>query len=372
MLLSIRKLTNSTNQANNRISAELCFGTTTFEIYFEINNPGIVWKAETFITAALFPAMRLGINIQCPFPVSKKYLNNLSMIQDILQAWFPDLQPVTIVPERAVEIPSNDLPKQALFFSGGLDSSYSFLKHLDDLDALIFVNGFDISIQDVSFFQNVRDRLGMVTEAKHKKFIIVHTNLREFLEDEMSLSWADTHGLAMASIAHLLSAEYSKIFISATSHYADLYPYGSHPLLDPLWGTEALEIVHDGCEANRVQKARYVANDEIVRKALRVCWENRNGAYNCCECEKCIRTMVQLEIARVLSQFPSFNKPLNIDKLAKFPPAVEKKFRSTYLPELERSGHNPRLLKRLHFLLRRKPFHIRVLQRLRKSLKKSK
>ncbi|MBD3374809.1 hypothetical protein GF406_07240 [candidate division KSB1 bacterium] len=368
--MTIKKSADCKEKANKKFAAELEYGGKSFHVYFEINSSEAIWRAEAFITAALFPAMHLGMDIHCPFPISKTYLKNLCTIQDILLSWFPDLRPVKILPEKTITSPLNGTEKQALFFSGGLDSSYSLLKHLNELDALIFVNGFDISLNDVGLYRNVRERLYRVARAKHKKLVIVHTNLREFLECEMSLSWPDTHGLAMASVAHLLSSEYTKILISATACYADLYPYGSHPLLDPLWGTETLEIVHDGCEADRVQKAKYVAKDEIVRSVLRVCWENRNGAFNCCECEKCVRTMVQLEIAGVLLKFPSFNKPLNIDNLnCKFPAVVAKKFRTRYLPELETSGHNPRLLKKLYSLLYRKPLYIRILHGFRKIFK---
>ena len=36
--------------------------------------------------------------------------------------------------------------------------------------------------------------------------------------------------------------------------YAHLGPLGSHPLLDPLWSSEDVELVHDGCEATRLDK----------------------------------------------------------------------------------------------------------------------
>ena len=70
-------------------------------------------------------------------------------------------------------------------------------------------------------------------------------------------------------------------------------------MLDPLWSTEAVEIVHDGCGQTRVEKIKYISQNETVMKNLRYCWENRDVEYNCGKCEKCLRTATCLEIAGV-------------------------------------------------------------------------
>ena len=74
----------------------------------------------------------------------------------------------------------------------------------------------------------------------------------------------------------------------------------SHPALDPLWSTEAVEVVHDGAETRRVDKVAALAASPLALRYLRVCWENRGGAYNCGRCGKCMRTMVDLDLAGAL------------------------------------------------------------------------
>jgi hypothetical protein len=39
-------------------------------------------------------------------------------------------------------------------------------------------------------------------------------------------------------------------------------------------GTERLEIVHDGCEATRVEQAGHVAQSELALNHLRVCYQD--------------------------------------------------------------------------------------------------
>jgi hypothetical protein len=89
---------------------------------------------------------------------------------------------------------------------------------------------------------------------------------------------------------------FRKVLIPGTFTYADLIPLGSHPMLDPLWSTKAVEILHDGCEASRLDKVRCIQGDPLARKLLRVCWRNVGREMNCGVCEKCVRTRICLEI----------------------------------------------------------------------------
>jgi hypothetical protein len=72
------------------------------------------------------------------------------------------------------------------------------------------------------------------------------------------VGWKLYHGAALAAVALLFQDRLGKILIPPTYSYADLLPWGSHPLLDPLWSTEQTTIEHEGCEATRVEKAAYI------------------------------------------------------------------------------------------------------------------
>ncbi|MGH7130212.1 MAG: hypothetical protein ACREIV_16705, partial [Planctomycetaceae bacterium] len=115
------------------------------------------------------------------------------------------------------------------------------------------------------------------------------------------------HGAALASVGLALAGVVHTVFIPSTSAFVELRPWGSHPALDPLWSTEQVEFVYDGGEARRDEKIRFIASSAAALQSLRVCWENRAGAYNCGRCEKCLRTMIELQLCGALDrtgQFP--------------------------------------------------------------------
>ena len=82
---------------------------------------------------------------------------------------------------------------------------------------------------------------------------------------------------------------------------------GLRPILDPLWSTEALSFSHDGCEAQRIDKIRFICNqnERAILENLRVCTTSELGyQYNCGKCEKCLRTMIGLHICGGLELCP--------------------------------------------------------------------
>ncbi len=117
------------------------------------------------------------------------------------------------------------------------------------------------------------------------------------------------HGSALAAVGLLLAPHFSRVLIPATDTYADLVPLGSHPLIDPLWSTERVEIVHDGADATRIDKLHTAAGHPAGRLHLQVCWQHLNGEYNCGICEKCVRTGVAVRLAGLDGAFPSLPTP---------------------------------------------------------------
>jgi hypothetical protein len=121
----------------------------------------------------------------------------------------------------------------------------------------------------------------------------------------------------LAGAAAVLRKGFERIFIAGGMEYAALRPYGIHPKLDPLWSTEHMTIIHDGCDDTRFEKiAKYISKSDTALQTLRVCWRNKRGKYNCCECEKCYRTMLPLYAEGVLDTCATFNSTINSDRLA--------------------------------------------------------
>jgi hypothetical protein len=153
--------------------------------------------------------------------------------------------------------------------------------------------------------------------------------------------WEHYHGAALASVAHLLAARFCTVYVPASQTYAYLGPLGSHPLLDPRWSSESVELVHDGCEASRIEKIEHVAAEPAARHWLRVCWENRGGEYNCGRCEKCLRTMVAMDALGGLNAFDRVPHEISTSAIAGVRiPAMPYTWEAS-LEMLEATGRDP-------------------------------
>lgn len=269
------------------------------------------------LAAGILPAMRQGLSLKLDAAVDPVFAANLDSIQCLYAEWNDAFGRVNILTGGESPMPlSPKGHRVGLFFSGGVDSFYTLLKHQDEITDLIFVHGFDIRLDDTALYNQAVESIQRVADYFGKRLIRVRTNLRQFIGPHAD--WGlFAHGAALAAVGHLLSGEFGRIYISASECASEAAPWGSHPVLDPLWSVPGLTFVHDGREETRVGKIRRIAPSDIALKNLRVCWKNPGGVLNCGRCEKCIRTMIALQIAGALERCPVFDAPLSIGRVRK-------------------------------------------------------
>lgn len=208
----------------------------------------------------------------------------------------------------------------ACTFSGGVDSFYSALSHRHELRYLTVANGFDIPLANEGLWNKVIPRLRVAAERIGLPLIEVTTNLRYFADPIMD--WGDYHGVATAVLGILLSEQISAFYLPATYSHPHVFVCGSHPDLDMHFSTEWVRIIHDAVAVRRIDKIGAIAGNPIVQDTIRVCWENPDSAYNCCHCQKCMRSMAEFMIYGVLDKCRTFPEPLNLEALA----AIKLKF----------------------------------------------
>ena len=129
----------------------------------------------------------------------------------------------------------------------------------------------------------------------------------------------DLHGIALAAVAHVLAPAFGEVLVGATHSYGDMFPWGSNPLSDPMLSSDRVRLLHDGADADRVEKIIAVAESDVALRHLRVCWENRDGTYNCGQCPKCIRSQVALRIARRLEACETLPAEIDLDAVRSMP-----------------------------------------------------
>ncbi len=260
--------------------------------------------------------MASGEPLRMDTPASRQLLAESADPQAILACWYPRklrAAGLEVTPRTGPSVPAATQGTIS-FFSGGVDSFYTTLLQPDRVGTLVFAHGFDIPVTSPDLFAESLSHVQAAADSLGKPLVTLSTNLRGFTNK--AARWGPiAHGVALAATGLLLHSRGDTLLVPATYTYADLHPWGSHPLTDPLRSTEYLRIVHDGADASRTEKTLLLAHDPVAQRHLRVCYRN-TGAYNCGLCEKCLRTMVTLKLAGTLHLFEGFPDTFTLERVA--------------------------------------------------------
>ncbi|UTT62993.1 hypothetical protein [Microcella humidisoli] len=303
-----------------------------------------VHRGTIALATGLLPAMAAGRALRVELPVSARLLDGLEQFQRIQAAWFPDAVAAVPLIAEGQPLPAHPAPRTAAFFTGGVDSFFTMLRHRESIDAGIYVDGFDVPLEQGAMLARVHGELDQIARRLDRPMLTLRSTARAAGTTEVDWGYLG-HGHALAATGLVLGAlGWSTVLIPSTASYNTLNPWGSHPLLDPLWSTEATEVVHDGAGSERSGKVAAIGRDEIVRDHLRVCWE-RFDALNCSRCEKCLRTMSLLLATGDLPHVRTFRRPRSLVPLARRPLHAEE--HRTYAimaaRALQRTGRHRRL-----------------------------
>ena len=308
-LLNVTKIRSPLNSGFLRISGDVFFfkkniHKTLWFDYPDAYDHFVDISGDPWLVALLPCAFLDGEDLVLEVPVDPVLLHNTHGILKIWGSWFDD-NPANIKIHSPVSQPSNRHQQQdtLIFFSGGVDSYFSLLRSIE-LTKLSLVSttihlatvwGFDIPLFNNEGFEIART-IAISASTRYKaNYIEVRTNLREIPAFAFKSKWYAelTHGAALASVGLLFQTRMRNIIIGSTYDFANLSPWGSHPLVDQLFSTSQTSVVHDGADSTRVEKTDYILHDPDVANSLRVCW---GSSGNCSKCSKCLRTMVTIDL----------------------------------------------------------------------------
>jgi hypothetical protein len=180
------------------------------------------------------------------------------------------------------------------------------------------INGFDpdADLDNTGSFAAIQRIYEPLMERLGIQLVVVRTNLLQFLGLDIQ---KQSFGAFVTAPALVLGRMFSSFYVPSSYNYTQLHRFhdGSHPAFDHLVATESLETIHDGGHLTRVEKTLDVANWPETYDLLRVCFkptgvqEGLNAIANCCSCEKCLRTMMTLDIAGELEKYRCFPNPLS-------------------------------------------------------------
>ena len=271
-------------------------------------------KLDCWLFLMLPVCMKLGEDLEVTGTISQTAVNAFHKAQDELLIAHPHLQKISLLHEGELQ---EDIAKPnrtvASFFSGGLDSTYT-AETIEEIQTLVGIWGFDISLKREDHWKLSKDLLEKYSQATGKDLILVKTNIRDLSNG--LLSWgADYHGTALSGVAKALSNHLKKVYISAT-HSEETKRWGQFPSLSRAFSTDT-QVLEEHGAVIRTEKAFALA-DKPEATLLRVCYRNKTDLANCGVCQKCIRTRIEFSLVKAkyrpigLEKKPTFIELLKV------------------------------------------------------------
>ena len=273
-------------------------------IWFDSTDATLAAVPEAFGSPLLVPAMHSGRSLQVEGTACDTWTSNLRPLTDAVRGlWYPDAPRPHAVPERRHATPS---ASTALCFTGGVDAFYTFFESRDRIDLLAYVVGYDVRLGQRRPAADACRTIRAIASETGGRVIVVRTNLRRHPLVKAT-PWMRSFGGALAAVAHLLAGEAGRLLVSGDGLGFEHPEAGSRAGLDHLHGSATVAIERTAPNVSRLDKVRRIAGEPLVQRNLRVCRQNVVDRPNCGRCEKCVRTMLSLDICGALGRFPGFD-----------------------------------------------------------------
>ncbi len=209
-------------------------------------------------------------------------------------------------------ISKNKKKNTSVFCSGGVDSTLSLVECLKQKykPLLITIWGTDVWDYNKKGWESLNEYSSVIGKKLKLKNLYIKTNFRKFINEhvltekllfgKINDSWwrGIQHGIGLlghvAPLAYLYNI--TTHYIPATLNKKNLgATCGSFPTIDESVKFIDCNVKHSGYEYTRLEKVyeitKYFKNKDI---SLRVCYMDKGDKLNCCHCEKCYLTIMEL------------------------------------------------------------------------------
>jgi hypothetical protein len=280
-------------------------------------------KSDGFLVCLCLVASYFQENVDVRGSISPKLASNIDrFLQPYYKAYPSTYHRVVLNYEKLEDHSNQYLPDATVTaFSGGIDSSFTIWSHFFPSEAPepvmlthgLFINGMDIyKADDDSFDLLYEEYLSIFTKMDLGLFKC-NTNAYDFYK--LRQNWAIAHTPNIVGTALIMGNKIKTFIKPGGNEIAEggiLYP---GYLVDQL-STETMEIKLHSPDIGRKQKLLYIKNWETVHHHLRVCidyFKNPNIPV-CYRCEKCLNTILAMEIQGIRKNFQHFNEPLHLER----------------------------------------------------------
>ena len=327
-----------------------------FELFFQtagVAAEDLGPEPEAFALACFLPAVRAGERrLRIEDELCPRFAEGLASALDLLGSWYGAHRTLAVEASGGfrAKVPRQP-PRTALLFTGGVDSMHLLASNRAHLprdhpasfgDALSLYGHLCADTDASPWYDRAVPALDEIAREAGAELVSVRTNLWRLAPDYDLVVWHSLSACLIAA-AHLFRRRWTRISLATGRDVTREIPRGTHPLLDPFYGSRALEVRHDPIRWRRSDRLRALANAAPGLESLIVCQTYPAGEHlNCGACEKCLRTMTELlAIGRLAGarHFPSEDvTPGAIHRISIAP--VEAPYWEETIPELAARGRD--------------------------------
>ena len=260
--------------------------------------------------ASILPLMWVTNTVMWVEEIDRTFYDSIFNVQAAYQRLFSHYKlKGNLVPARFVNNVLDLKRDSLLLFSGGLDANCTYVRIHKNKPLLFNIQGWyktptDTNVAAEADFRDIRDfaikRNLDSSFAKSNFAVIVNADLwSKNIQKKLGASWwfGFQHSMAFISIAIPIAYKYGigAIYIASSIPMGEYMLCASHVTTDSEFKyASSGKCVHDGSELVRQEKVKAVVDFQKnlgEPYPIRVCSFND---HNCCECEKCFRTVLGL------------------------------------------------------------------------------
>jgi hypothetical protein len=298
-------------------------------VFHEVADSGpLAAPGDPWLPLLVAPAMALHEDLYVDAPVSRALLDAANeRIGPVLARLFPEFARVEIHAAEVVDTSeAPPTPGTAAFYSGGLDSAWTFARQRERLTHLVFVHGFDLPPSAERARAEVALRVRRLAEENGLELIEMASSARRHFahavqarvdalpRPHVNFATERQLGCLLTSFGQALAGRVGRLIFAASwsTQERNPVPAGSHPWIEPNWSTPALAIELDAWDLDRVGKAAGLARHRPdLLRTVRVCQARPHRVNNCGRCGKCMRLRLELAIAGVRPEDVPFAEPFD-------------------------------------------------------------
>lgn len=253
--------------------------------------------------------------------IDREYLKSLERIKGVYRKWFSKFSfagqiYANHVTENSLTTDAN-IDKDALLFTGGIDSLSSLISNKEKNPALICIWGashpFSENKNPVKRIQWEKNFIDHNIENSQLYFISTnignitngHLLAKQYIEDTIgSDDWWETvsHGVTLTGLTAPITncKGITNVLVASSTTKVNDKPNGSHlfAFTDMRWANTS--ITYDLPDQLRQDKIRkFIAGKPQYYNYIKVCDVIREKEHNCGLCEKCLRTIIGLTMENI-------------------------------------------------------------------------